>query len=163
MARSGSSLLGSLMSLHPSTSYTYEPFHQEKFSCAQRYNNSDIAGLVENRLMGILNCEPDVVSKMKRFSRRKNTRKCDTTNIRVVKTIRVHLNGVLPWLHKYPFLKVILIVLVIVSSPFSKIIHLVRDPRYQYQSRFRMRGIFKCEKKSVSAYCAGYSGITPRM
>ena len=119
MARSGSSLLGSLMSLHPSTSYTYEPFHQDKLSCAQRYNNSDIAGLVENRLMGILNCEPDVVSKIKRFSRRKNTRQCDMTNIRVVKTIRVHLNGVLPWLHKYPFLKVILIVLVNVSFPFK--------------------------------------------
>ena len=119
MARSGSSLLGALMSLHPSTTYTYEPFHQDKLSCAQRYNNSDIAGLVENRLMGILNCEPDVVSKMKRFSRRKNTRKCDTTNIRVVKTIRIHLNGVLPWLHKYPSLKVILIVLVNVSFPFK--------------------------------------------
>ena len=107
------------MSLHPSTSYTYEPFHQDKLSCAQRYDNSDIADLVENRLMGILNCEPDVVSEIKGFSRRKNTRHCDMTDIRVVKTIRVHLNGVLPWLHKYPSLKVILIVLVILSSPFK--------------------------------------------
>ena len=105
--RSGSSLLGDLMSLHPSTSYTFEPFHQDHLSCDQFYNNSDIASLVENRLMGILNCDPDVVSKIKKFSVRKNTLKCNMMNIRVVKTIRVHLNGVLPWLQKYPSLKVI--------------------------------------------------------
>ena len=105
--RSGSSLLGDLMSLHPSTSYTYEPFHQDHLSCDHIYNNSDIVSLVENRLMGILNCEPDVVSKIQNFSMRKNTRKCNMMNIRVVKTIRIHFNGVLPWLQKYPSLKVI--------------------------------------------------------
>ena len=111
LVRSGSSVLGELMSLHPSTSYTFEPFREEKkentITCSDMYNSTNIASLVENKLMGILNCDPDVVSKLKRFSARKNTYTCSKTNIRVVKTIRIHLNGVLPWLEKYPSLKVI--------------------------------------------------------
>ena len=106
-------MLGDLMSLHPSTSYTFEPFREEKkentISCNDMYNSTNIASLVENKLMGILNCDPDVVSKLKNFSARKNTYTCSKTNIRVVKTIRVHLNGVLPWLAKYPSLKVIIL------------------------------------------------------
>ena len=71
------------------------------------YDSTAIADLVENKLMGILNCDPDVVSKLIPFSVRKNTYNCNNTSLRVVKTIRVHLNGVLPWLQKYPSLKVI--------------------------------------------------------
>jgi len=90
--------------------------------------------------MGILNCEPDVVSKIKGFSVRKNTHNCSNSTIRVVKTIRIHLNGVLPWLNKYPSLK---------------IVHLVRDPLFQAQSR-NQKAAFKCEKANISAYCSGY-------
>ena len=96
------------MSLHPSTSYTYEPFRQDRLSCPQRYNNSDIVEQVEDKLMGIMNCDGNVVRYIKRFSVRQNTFMCNLTNISVVKTIRVHLNGVLPWLGKYPSLKVVI-------------------------------------------------------
>ena len=111
LSRSGSSVLGELMSLHTSTSYTFEPFRQEakkeKITCADQYDSTGIADLVESKLMGILNCDPDVVSKLIPFSVRKNTYNCNSTSIRVVKTIRLRLNGVLPWLQKYSSLKVI--------------------------------------------------------
>ena len=79
----------------------------EKITCADQYDSAGIADLVENKLMGILNCDQDVVSKLIPFSVRKNTYNCNSTSIRVVKTIRLRLNGVLPWLQKYPSLKVI--------------------------------------------------------
>ena len=41
-----------------------------------------------------------------RFTIRKNSLKCQNTNLSVIKTIRVHLDGILPWIEKHPSLKV---------------------------------------------------------
>ena len=53
--RSGSSLLGNLLSLHPSTSFYYEPF--KKFNifkdCHHRFNNSEVSNFIEEILGGI--------------------------------------------------------------------------------------------------------------
>ena len=106
--RSGSSLLGDLLSLHPSTSYYYEPFWQHEVfdQCQHRFNSSEVVNLIEETLEGILKCEEQVVHNISKFSIRKNSLKCNETRISVIKTIRIHLNGIVPWLDKYPSLKV---------------------------------------------------------
>ena len=38
LSRSGSSLLGELLSLSPATSYYYEPLRQHNLTCAARHN-----------------------------------------------------------------------------------------------------------------------------
>ena len=97
--RSGSSLLGKLLSLHPSTSFFYEPF--QKFNifknCHHRFNNSEVSDLIEKNLGGIFKCEDKVLENIK--ERKKN---CNGTKITVIKTIRIHINGILPWLDKFP-------------------------------------------------------------
>ena len=106
--RSGSSLLGDLLSLHPSTSYYYEPFWQHELfdQCQHRFNSSEVVNLIEETLKGIMECEDQVVHNISKFSIRKNSLKCNETRISVIKTIRIHLNGIVPWLDKYPSLKV---------------------------------------------------------
>ena len=44
---------------------------------------------------------------------------------------------------------------IIISRP-KKIVHLVRDPRFQEQSRLRNR--FPCESGNLTGYCQGYEG-----
>ena len=107
--RSGSSLLGDLLSLHPSSSYYFEPFFQHKIfgKCKHRFNSSEVVNLIEETVGGIVNCEEKVISNLNKFSIRRRSLQCNETNIRVIKTIRIHLNGVIPWIHKYPSLKVI--------------------------------------------------------
>lgn len=104
LIRSGSSLLGSLLSLHPSTSFYFEPFKEFKIfdDCHHRFNNTGV-DFIEDILGGIFECE-DKVLKNKGNSN-KNV-KCRKSSITVVKTIRIHLNGILPWLHRFPSLKV---------------------------------------------------------
>ena len=101
--RSGSSLLGNLLSLHPSTSFLYEPF--QKFNifknCHHRFNNSEVSNFIEKILGGIFNCEDKVLENVNK-RKNANARNCNGTNITVIKTIRIHLNGILPWLHKFP-------------------------------------------------------------
>ena len=100
--RSGSSLLGNLLSLHPSSTFYFEPFRKFKIfnKCRHRYNNSEVTDLIEETLGGIYNCEEKVLKKIKK------SLSCKKTSITVVKTIRIHFNGILPWLHKFPSLKV---------------------------------------------------------
>ena len=78
------------------------------------------------------------MSVLHRFSHRKNAVRCGRTRVTVVKTIRLHLAGVLPWLH---------------TRPRLRLVHLVRNPGAQVQSRLRLRGSFKCESGNVAAYC----------
>ena len=100
--RSGSSLLGNLLSLHPSTSFYFEPFKKFKIfnECHHRFNNSEVTDLIEENLGGIYRCEEKVLKKINK------SLSCKKTSITVIKTIRIHLNGILPWLHKFPLLKV---------------------------------------------------------
>lgn len=108
--RSGSSLLGKLLSLHPSTSYFYEPFYQHKIfaECQHRYNSSNVSDLIEETVGGIIKCEDNIIKNIHKFTiiQGQKIRNCKDTKITVLKTIRVHLNGILPWLHKFPSLKV---------------------------------------------------------
>ena len=103
--RSGSSLLGNLLSLHPSTSFYFEPFKKFEIfkECHHRFNNSEVSDVIEEILGGIFKREEEVL-KNKKNSNKNNKR--SESSITVVKTIRIHLNGILPWLHKFPSLKV---------------------------------------------------------
>ena len=96
------------MSIHPSTSYYFEPFWQHEVfdQCQHRFNSSEVVNLIEETLGGIMQCEDQVVRNISYFSTRKNSLKCNETRINVIKTIRIHLNGIIPWLEKYPSLKV---------------------------------------------------------
>ena len=139
-SRSGSSLLGTLLSLHPSTAYFYEPFKKIELinsQCQYRFDSSEVSDLIEETLGGIFKCDDTVLKKIKKSP------KCKKTNITVIKTIRIHLNGLLTWLHKFPLLK---------------IVHLVRDPRFQAQSRLLWPRYFKCESGNLTGYCQGYKG-----
>ena len=100
--RSGSSLLGNLLSLHPSTSFYFEPFKKFKIfnECHHRFNSSEVTDLIEETLGGIYKCEEKVLKKIKK------SLSCKKTSITVIKTIRIHLNGISSWLHKFPSLKV---------------------------------------------------------
>ena len=106
--RSGSSLLGKLLSLHPSTSYFFEPFYQHEIftECQHRFNSSNVSDLIEETVGGIIRCEDNIIKNIHQFSSRYINQKCNETKITVLKTIRIHLNGILPWLHKFPSLKV---------------------------------------------------------
>ena len=105
LPRSGSSLLGNLLSLHPSTSFYFEPFKKFKIfqDCQLRFNNSEVSDVIEEILGGIFKREEKVL-KNKKISNENNKR--SESSITVVKTIRIHLNGILPWLHKFPSIKV---------------------------------------------------------
>ena len=105
LLRSGSSLLGNLLSLHPSTSFYFEPFKKFKIfnDCHHRFNNSEVSDFIEEILGRIFKCEEKVLKNSKNSYK---NRKCRKSSITVVKTIRIHLNGILPWLHKFPSLKV---------------------------------------------------------
>ena len=100
--------MGDLLSLNPSSSYYFEPFFQHKIfgKCHHRFNSSDVVNLIEEIVGGIVNCEGEVISNLSKFSIRRRSLQCNETNITVIKTIRIHLNGVIPWVHKYPSLKV---------------------------------------------------------
>ena len=101
--RSGSSLLEDLLSLHPSTSFYFEPFKKFKIfkDCPHRFNNTGV-DIIEDILGGIFKCEEKVLKQI----RNSNKIVCRESSITVVKTIRIHFNGILPWLHKFPSLKV---------------------------------------------------------
>jgi len=69
-SRSGSSLLGELLSLDPSSSYYFEPLYQHKLTCEQRANSSSvfIQKLVNYYLGGLFNCKNRrIVSHLHRF------------------------------------------------------------------------------------------------
>ena len=50
LSRSGSSLLGELLSLSPSASYYYEPLWQHNLACSARHNSSLVLPLLEDTL-----------------------------------------------------------------------------------------------------------------
>ena len=113
------------MSLPVSSSYYFEPLWQLNMSCEERRDNTRIVGRLDKVLGGILDCQEKQINNLarsditvhictvqyflnisKRFSVRKNSRSCQFTRLSVVKTIRLHLNGILPWIDKHPSLKV---------------------------------------------------------
>ena len=80
---------------------------------------------------------------------------CNFTRLTVVKTIRLHFNGLLSWIHKHPTLKVnVQLLLLILTWIQFQIIHLIRDPRSQIRSRLKFQNSFVCEKEDVPGYCS---------
>ena len=75
------------------------------------------------------------------FSVRKRSRQCENTRISVVKTIRLTLSGVHGWLEKHPSMKVV---------------HLIRDPRPQFQSQLEAFGQNWC--RDVKMFCRSVEG-----
>jgi len=137
-SRSGSSLLAEVLSAHPSTSYYFEPLWQHQLSCESMMTNTKMVTDMEAIVGGLLNCYLPTVNQLKRFSFRKKSLECNKTTISVVKTIRLRMNGVMPWIMK---------------NPNIKIIHLIRDPRAQTKSRLKQPQQFKCEKSNIPTYC----------
>ena len=74
--RSGSSLLGDLLSLHRSLSYYFELFFQHKIfgKCKHRFNSLDVVNLIEETVGGIVNCEGKVINNLCKFSIRRRER-----------------------------------------------------------------------------------------
>ena len=62
-SRSGSSLLGDLLSLSPSSSYYFEPLRRLKLKCRERLNNTEIQPLLETIIGGLLDCRPGVYNR----------------------------------------------------------------------------------------------------
>ena len=65
-SRSGSSLLGDLLSLSPSSSYYFEPLWQHRLDCDSRGNNSGVVSLMEEVIGGIFDCRPAQINNMHR-------------------------------------------------------------------------------------------------
>ena len=91
------SSLGNILKSYPR--YHFEPLRAPKISCEDRLNNTNIVPHLETVMGRIFNCQrrpqdDSVVASCLRY-----------THI-VVKTIRLHLNGILPWIGKHPTLKV---------------------------------------------------------
>jgi len=63
------------------------------------------------------------------------------SEISVIKTIRLHLSGVSKLIQHHRNIK---------------IIHLIRDPRHQLESRLKLKKSFRCEKDDVASYCEAY-------
>ena len=78
---------------------------------------------------------------------------CRHTRLTVVKTIRLHFNGLLSWIRKHPTLKVIVWLSLNSISILLQIIHLIRDPRFQTRSRLKFKNSFICEKGDIPGYC----------
>lgn len=134
--------MGELLSLTPSSSYYYEPLFQYHLSCDQRANSSSLTKFVAKTIGSLLSCKNRfLLNNLSKFSRRRNSVHCGKTKLSVVKTIRLHLNGVSKLIRQYPRLK---------------IVHLIRDPRYQLESRLRLRNSFQCEKGDITEYCDSY-------
>ena len=68
-SRSGSSLLGELLSLHPSTSYYFEPFWKYDLPCSQRHNSSSVVQFLEDILRkGLINTESNKMDLLQKTS-----------------------------------------------------------------------------------------------
>ena len=97
---------------------------RELHSDRDQLNNTKIAARLDKIIGGILDCRPPQINNLarsvigptllkthphiiiQRFSVKKNSALCFKTRQSVVKTIRMHLNGIIPWIGKHPTLKV---------------------------------------------------------
>ena len=90
------------------------------------------------------------------FSFRKNSEGCNGTTISVSKTLKLHMNGVIP-LIKNPLMKVqYKYILLKELSLFLKIVHMIRDPKAQVKSHLQTSS-FKCSS-DIPKYCTSVSG-----
>ena len=87
-------MLGELLSLHPSSTYYFEPFRQYNLSCFERDNSSSIANLIEHNIVGLHKCDyklmdnkyvSTIKNKQTKSSYKENSLKCKETTIRVIK------------------------------------------------------------------------------
>ncbi len=84
-------MLGELLSLHPSSTYYFEPFRQHNLSCFQRDKSSSIVNLIENTIVGLHDCDSKLMDNkyvstiVGKSSYKENSLKCKETSIRVIK------------------------------------------------------------------------------
>ena len=84
-------MLGELLSLHPSSTYYFEPFRQHKLSCFERDNSSSIANLIERTIVGLHECDSKLMDNKfvstfgGKNSYKQNSLRCKETSIRVIK------------------------------------------------------------------------------
>ena len=62
-SRSGSSLLGHLLSVSAS-SYYFEPLWQHQLDCPTRRNNSEKVSLMEEVIGGVFDCDPSQINNL---------------------------------------------------------------------------------------------------
>ena len=67
VSRSGSSLLGELLSLHPSSSYIFEPYKKYDLTCDQREDSSTLKYFFNETLGGFLSCDWKQIQKLKKL------------------------------------------------------------------------------------------------
>jgi len=131
--RSGSSLVGSILSAKSTSTYFFEPYHWKHFN----HKNGSKLDLhffkVEEKFIsdftnGLFDCnKPELIrqkdSKSSMIGRYEG---CYQSEQIVVKAVRLHSNNLLPW---------------IVDTDI-KVVQLVRDPRAILNSQFKARKLF---------------------
>ena len=86
--------MGELLTAPTSTAYFYEPLHDISTSIMDW--TPDKRGVVEDFLEDVFNCGTKV--QVNHRIARKGFSKCETTSLRVIKTIRAHRDTLLPWI-----------------------------------------------------------------
>merc|ERR1719270_317617 len=117
--RTGSSLTGDLISGDSEAAYFFEPF----------WNRPSVttANTTEGVLNGLFDCSPELLSEISRlqfphgwpYVTIRRPGKCQTSNLRVIKTIRLRKENLESW----------------IGSSDIQVVHLVRDPRAVLSSR----------------------------
>ena len=129
--RTGSSLTGDLIAADTTSAYFFEPF----------WNRSSLTttNSTEGILNGLFNCSPELISEITAvqwphrwpYVSVRRPGRCQTSNLRVVKTIRVRKEDLEPW----------------IRNSEIKVVHLVRDPRAVLSSR----AVVGWEKETLQA------------
>ena len=76
--RSGSSLLGELLSLHSSSSYIFEPYKKFDLTCEEREDSSSLRSFFNETLGGFLTCDHRQINKLKQKYRTPESKACNT-------------------------------------------------------------------------------------
>ncbi|XP_023346030.1 carbohydrate sulfotransferase 1 isoform X2 [Eurytemora carolleeae] len=132
-ARSGSSFTGDLLSALPNTMYYFEPFKILKLDGLQELQ-------VQDYVCGLFNCTTSLQKRLKGngyYGIRTRNVDCVNAETKVIKSIRLHKDGLEPWIY----------------SSDIKVVHLVRDPRGMIKSMNSRSSDFKQTLKNVSQLC----------
>ncbi|XP_043200098.1 uncharacterized protein LOC122369427 [Amphibalanus amphitrite] len=157
--RSGSSLLGEILSTSPNTAYFFEPFYYHV------KNNISVSRLpgeeVQQTLRQLLTCQLNRTAvlreaKYRRFIWRPPVklrgvtpsadtlgRRCAAASTRVVKLVRPRLRQLLPLLHDAEL------------GPHLRLVHLVRDPRGTLNSQLHATTVWNRLGEKLTTYCDG--------
>ena len=135
--RTGSSFTASMLTASRYSSYFFEPLYNmyHKGGLVEEAEAGGAAARAVGRLVtGLLDCDPSALRYLRRVSgggfaiARRGAFECRLlASPRLVKTIRLHGEGLEPWIY---------------GRGDVKVVHLVRDPRSIFSSVYRLRGSF---------------------